>query len=232
MKLKLLLISLIAAISVGCNKQPQIPLPPSTTVANYSVDEIAIKVYKQALPSIPVVVWKNEDEESYRALGTAFVITYKNKAYIITAAHVVEPLVDDKGKPLKGNFYIRFPDDSNYIKVTPKSYGTNLTDIAILSTEKPISFPLLQVNITTPETGSDCYVIGYPLSYPKYMTQGIVNDNVLGYLMTTAPVAYGNSGGPLLNNKAEVIGIVVRIHPGWSQFAKCIPIRVLTDILD
>lgn len=63
------------------------------------------------------------------------------------------------------------------------------------------------------KAGSDCVVIGSPLGLDRSVSRGIVSnpDRDAGgvrLVQIDAPVNPGNSGGPILNNLGQVIGIV------------------------
>ena len=77
--------------------------------------------------------------------------------------------------------------------------------------------PLAIANSRDVKEGSKVYTIGYPmpeqLGIRAKLSEGIVNA-VSGYkddmrvFQISIPVQPGNSGGPLLNNKGEVIGVI------------------------
>jgi S1-C subfamily serine protease len=95
-------------------------------------------------------------------------------------------------------------------------------DVALLKVtglEKAVH-PLLLGNSATVREGSKVYAVGFPLSNvigdTAKITDGMINSltgvggNAHQFQMS-APIQHGNSGGPLLNERAEVIGIVTSL---------------------
>jgi S1-C subfamily serine protease len=76
----------------------------------------------------------------------------------------------------------------------------------------------------TPRFGDCVIVIGHPQAYLFSASSGIVsavyrdveygNSSLCGLLQFSAPVNPGNSGGPLLNERFEMIGLVIAMHQG------------------
>jgi S1-C subfamily serine protease len=95
-------------------------------------------------------------------------------------------------------------------------------DLAILridSNQKPPVAPLGDSEALV--LGEDVIVLGYPLSggqtgISPSVTRGVVSKRIpmsqyqYQYIQTDAAVNPGNSGGPLINMRAEVVGIVTK----------------------
>ena len=74
-------------------------------------------------------------------------------------------------------------------------------------------------DIKEPTPGEQIYVMGYPMSsilgrYNPSISQGIISKTSgfgerSGEFQITAKINLGNSGGPIFNNKGEMIGISV-----------------------
>ena len=134
---------------------------------------------------------------------------------ILTAAHVVEGETNITINGLKASI-IRIDKENDlatlYVELAcPKSSSLLRSDsCAVLAEDRP--------NID-----DSIYVIGYPI-YPGFITQllteGRIQNYILGaedgvkYMVTTAPVISGNSGGPVFVRTVfgyEVVGIVVQV---------------------
>ena len=80
--------------------------------------------------------------------------------------------------------------------------------------------------------------IGNPFGLEHTVTQGIISakgrkldTGVSSFLQTDAAINRGNSGGPLLNLKGEVIGINTAINPAGQNIGFAVPISMVSRIL-
>jgi serine protease Do len=155
-------------------------------------------------------------------MGSGFAI---GKNIIITNSHVIS--------------------DKNRITVLvyqDKGYPTTLLaideglDIAILKIED-LELPFLIItNYEDVLLGSDVYAIGAPKSMVYTITKGILSakERQLGrqhYLQTDTSIHSGNSGGPLLNAKGEVIGVNTLKFQDVEGIAFAIPMSVVSRFL-
>ncbi len=127
--------------------------------------------------------------------------------YVVTNAHVVWPF---------NAVRVVFPDGTDYRDVPVKGWDL-LVDLAVLG---PISTQVEPVPMLDGENisiGSEVYLIGYPgevEAYPKTtMTRGILSrlrewETVgITYFQTDAAITGGQSGGALVSDMGDVIGI-------------------------
>jgi len=137
--------------------------------------------------------------------GSGFFFT--TDGYIMTNRHVVE-----KAEDLR----VRTSDDREFearlIGVDP------YLDLAVIKVESDTAFPALSLGSSDAlRVGEWVVAIGNPIMYRNSVTAGVVSGKgrrlgfdaaELGdYIQTDAAINFGNSGGPLLNARGEVIGI-------------------------
>jgi S1-C subfamily serine protease len=85
------------------------------------------------------------------------------------------------------------------------------------------------------EQGEPVYAIGSPLGISDTITKGILTGRREGLLVTDARILPGNSGGPLVNEEGEVIGVnVIKVtqygQPATERgFGMAIPIGIARD---
>jgi serine protease Do len=156
------------------------------------------------------------------ALASGVLIS--SDGYLLTAAHVVsgvsEVMVDLRSGITLPAQVLRVdnPQDIALIKVAGSGYP---------------ALPLaLNAN---PSVGSDVYAIGTPAdelfvdSVSKGVVSGLRKLDDFDYIQTDASVSPGCSGGPLLNQKGQVIGITSWkiVAEGFEGLAFGIPLNVI-----
>ena len=166
--------------------------------------------------------------------GSGFIT--RSDGVVLTNAHVVEGATE---------VGVTLPDGRNY---KGKVLGSDpISDVAVVKVAAaglPVA-PLGNSNNVRP--GEWAIAIGNPLGLNNTVTLGIISavqrTNALGegqrvpYIQTDAAVNPGNSGGPLINDRGQVIGIntAIRQAPG-AGLSFAIPInlgrQIAAQILD
>jgi serine protease Do len=187
--------------------------------------------YDSSVPGAPDLYERRtpgqEREVPRRGAGTGFVID--PAGYILTNHHVIADstrisvrLTD--GRTLRAERIGSDPD----------------TDIALIKVETQRPLPSATLGDSDSlRVGEWVLAIGNPLAYEHTVTVGVVSfigrklfDTSLDrYIQTDAAINFGNSGGPLINARGEVIGINAAISSRASNIGFAVPINQATAIL-
>ena len=183
-------------------------------------------IYRKVLPSVVGVTsvfeqqsqtfdfWGfSSDTVTQDVPGTGTGIVMSKDGYILTNAHVI--CDDDLGVAKK--ITIRLSDETEYDAVIV-GYDRQ-TDLAVLKADsKDEMVPAEFGSSESLKVGDPALAIGNPLGFDLFgtLTAGYisglnreisVNDTTMKLIQTDAAINNGNSGGPLINQYGQVIGI-------------------------
>ena len=173
----------------------------SSGAAKLSYNEI----FQKCSPS--VVGIKSFDGKSSDSYSWGSGIVVSSDGYILTNTHVI-----DEGERATVQLYDGTTCAAKLVAADSQS------DVAILKIEKTGLTPAVFASSKNIRTGDAVCAIGNPLSpdYSLTMTSGIIsatsreisyNGAVMKLLQTDTSINEGNSGGPLFNDRGQVIGI-------------------------
>lgn len=192
------------------------------------------EVYQIIQPSLVLVEadFEGENGDSEHGLGSGVVID--SAANILTSLHVVANAT---------RIMVTFADgtQSDAVIVTEQPEQ----DIAVLAPAQlpEILVPAILGNPGGLRVGDEAFVVGNPFGLYGSMSAGVVSgfnrtfqptdgqQAITGLIQIDAAVNPGNSGGPLLNRRGQVVGIVTGIiNPTDDNFfvgvAFAVPINV------
>jgi len=170
---------------------------------------------------------RGERDVPHRGTGSGFIIDadgsiLTNNHVVDRAERIVVKMAD--GRTMRARIIGADPD----------------TDIALIKVDGQTGLPVAPLGDSSAlRMGEWVCAIGNPLGYEHTVTVGVVSylgrklfdmslDN---YIQTDAAINFGNSGGPLLNARGEVIGINAAISSRASGIGFAVPINGATSIL-
>jgi serine protease Do len=168
-----------------------------------------------------------EREAPRRGAGTGFIIDAGG--HILTNHHVIHGAEQitvrlSSGRSLRAEPVGSDPD----------------TDIALIRVQSPGPLPYAVLgNSDALRVGDWVLAIGNPLAYEHTVTAGVVSflgrkifdSSFDRYIQTDAAINFGNSGGPLINTRGEVVGINAAISSRAANIGFAVPINQARAIL-
>ncbi len=165
-----------------------------------------------------------------RGQGSGFIIS--SDGLIMTNAHVVRDAKD---------VTVKLTDRREF---QAKVLGADQrTDVAVLKIDAK-NLPVVPVGKTSElKVGEWVLAIGSPFGFENSVSAGVVSakgrslpdENFVPFIQTDVAVNPGNSGGPLLNSRGEVVGINSQIYSrtgGYQGLSFAIPIDLAAKIKD
>lgn len=143
--------------------------------------------------------------------GTGFAI---GSRYVVTNYHVVEDANSITVSVIKNNI-----NRAYYAEVVATDKVNDIAVVKITDSDFK-GFSAIPYGVTTrvADVGEDVFVLGFPLTQTLgdeiKLTTGVINSRtgMIGWencYQIQAPITNGNSGGPMFDNKGNVVGIVV-----------------------
>jgi S1-C subfamily serine protease len=215
-----LLILMLALLPVSLLKAQTTTPTVSDVLENVLTSVVTVSV-EQTDDNKQILGFRGESDVAYEKIldlgkakssGSGFVIDKNGKKYVVTNAHVVE-----EASETAGSVFVYSINRTKYeVKIIG---GDSFYDIAVLEFQKTPGAEIKAITFAPkePRIGEQVFAVGNPLGeYPYTVSEGIISaknrvrgglTGKFGFLQSTATVIWGNSGGPLVNNKGQVVGI-------------------------
>ena len=212
---------------------PQASLQQGNNFVVNAVDKVGpavvrIDTVKRVINPLGGLFGTGPSVQQEQGQGSGFIT--RSDGVVLTNAHVVDG-VSEVG--------VTLPDGRRFSgKVVGADPVTDVAVVKLAATGLPVA-PLGDSKKVRP--GQWAIAIGNPLGLDNTVTLGIISavhrTNAIGagqrvpYLQTDAAVNPGNSGGPLINDRGQVIGIntAIRKAPG-AGLSFAIPIDLARDV--
>jgi putative serine protease PepD len=159
--------------------------------------------------------------ESGDSTGSAFVISSDGgRSTLVTNYHVVE---EEWSAGRKG---VRLRQEAKQLDATVERVSVG-NDVALLTFAGAL--PALSKAPDQPAVGDPVLVVGAPLGLGGSVSNGIVSAYRNGYIQFSAPIAPGNSGGPVVNLRGQVVGVARSklVAEGAEGLSFAIPISLV-----
>ena len=169
-----------------------------------SVVSITSSNPRQNNPSNPIELFLFGDRSRAQQYSLGSGVIVSKEGHILTNNHVIKGMT---------TIAVQLTDGR---AVPARFIGSDAsTDIAVLQINVPNLVPLPLGDSDKARVGQVVFAIGNPFGLQETVTQGIISargrrarrDSDVEFLQTDAAVNQGNSGGPLLNLRGEIIGI-------------------------
>lgn len=162
-------------------------------------------------------------EQTQTGLGSGVIVS--TEGHVLTNHHVIAGMEE-----------IRVQMTDGRVEPAELIGSDQATDIAVLKIKGPVQ-ALSFADSDKIRVGQPVLAVGNPFGLQETVTQGIISakgramrDSGVEFLQTDAAVNQGNSGGPLLNYRGEIIGINSAIYSAntgtWLGISFAIPSNV------
>jgi len=174
----------------------------------------------------------NLDENGSMPSGEGSGLIVSSDGYIVTNSHVISGAGD------VSEIKVTLSDDKVY---KAKAIGSDpFTDIAVIKIDAT-GLPVLKFGSSLDVHAGDWAIaIGSPLGFDHTVSLGVVSavdrslsffNNRVSLIQHDAALNFGNSGGPLLNIKGEVIGINTAVKEKAQGIGFATPIDVVNNVV-
>jgi serine protease Do len=216
-----------SVVNISAEKTERVSVP--SPFEEFENDPFFRRFFREfQFPSFP-----REQVFRRRTLGSGFIVSANG--YVLTNAHVVEgfeevTVITHSGASYKG-------------KVVGRDERSDLALVKIENPGEPLT-PVVLGTSSNLQVGQIVAAFGNPFGVGQSMTLGVISalnrsqvveeKSYLNLIQTDAALNPGNSGGPLVNIKGEVIGINVAIaSPGAFNVGVgfAIPIDIAKKLL-
>lgn len=144
-----------------------------------------------------------DDTDAVVATASGFII--EDGTTLVTNYHVID-----------GAHHIvaYTPDGASSVEIHTVLAFDEKADLAVLKCEDNIGVsPLILGDSDVVKQGDNVFAVGYPLGLANTLSDGVISsryldENNIDVLQITAAISSGSSGGALLNERGEVVGVI------------------------
>jgi serine protease Do len=205
-----------AVVNIDATSRGRFPVVPEARPQNPGYPFGPLDTDRRGDPDVP-----------RKGAGSGFLID--RDGYILTNHHVI-----DRAERIT----VKLSDGRT---MRARLVGTDpVLDVALIKVDAAGPLPFAPLgNSDSLRVGEWVCAIGNPLAYEHTVTVGVVSyigrklfdPSLDNYIQTDAAINFGNSGGPLINGRGEVIGINAAISSRASSIGFAVPVNQAAAIL-
>lgn len=157
-------------------------------------------------------------DENGGSLGTGSGFALGDPAVLVTAAHVIVNM----------DHMVAWRDDGTSFRIEQALDADIDADVAICLLPEDTGLIPLPVASDAIQRGEDVLVISSQFGLTNLVSKGTLcgfwDTDITDWILFSAPVSGGSSGGPLLNEAGEVVGIVTGTYEKGQNLNLAAPI--------
>ena len=181
----------------------------------------AAEIAKHAIPAT-VTILNIDSRGDTVALGSGFLVS--GDGIIVTNYHVMTGAA---------SAVVVLSDGERFSRVSGLD-GDKDIDVALIKIPGA-ALPFLTTSTTLPPVGSKVTVVGSPMGLAATVTDGVVSSRrvVEGreLLQMTAPISHGSSGGPVMDERGNVIAISTLYLDSGQSLNFAVPVRYAVGLM-
>ena len=195
---------------------------PSPTPPPIDVALNAEQIYARCAPAVFYIEVYNK---SGQMLGSGSGVFLSEDGLAITNHHVVEDAYSAKIQTTDGKVY----NVSGYYE------AKEAIDMALIQIDGS-GFSYMEIGDSKNIAGGQSiFTIGSPLGLDNTISTGIISNpnrvlGGLGYIQISAPISHGSSGGALINDKGQLIGITSAGFDDGQNLNLAVPIHRMNEL--
>jgi hypothetical protein len=216
---RLLYILLLSTFVFGCTADN--PEQKGTTATSTTKPEVLSPqdIARSAFRSVVLLMMEDAQGQPL-SLGSGFFV---EEGLVATNYHVIRDAAGGSAKLVgqEGRHKI-----AGVVAADPEH------DLALLAIDA--GAPPLRLRTNEPAVGDNVYALGNPQGLEGTFSPGIVSsirkigsDNIL---QITAPISPGSSGGPVVNDRGEVVGVATATYAGGQNLNFAVPSSFLKSL--
>lgn len=182
-----------------------------------STEQIAEQILRAT-----VTIVSFDHDGNINGTGSGFFVSPNS---IITNHHVI-----DEAHSIK----YRIQGSENLYDVTNRRSVDMVNDLALLETSSS-SNNVIRLSNNGVRIGQTIYVAGAPRMLESTFSNGIVSalrsESGMEWIQITAPISAGSSGGPVVDSKAELVGVTVGTIRDGQNLNFAVPTKYVQNLI-